>query len=755
MFEYICLFDRQQTPDMLDNFDNTTMLEPVPSEDFETLSSKYDALLSFYSVRTNNVLQTLMASYPDKRTFLDNFIKMSRKEIAELRNCGRKTIEEILAIQSILNPTHEGQHTDDSEYLPKSLPANVDSLLPLVMPRLESLSVRAKNGFIIFLEDNHNSLREIHAAVTNPNFNPVKMKNVGRNTADEIMEFMDGVVEFLESFPDEQAVEEAVTKFFTKTLDDLSIPVEAQDEIRSLESSLGYFPLFAAINAYLGGLEGEERSIIDGCVLVHEDQSLQDREEVASIVGLSPERVRQKRNKLIESLAEYFASYRTFGFVDKCQYDYQMRRINEDINAAEGTDFSLHFVNWVLASVFPEVTLLGDVMRTLTGYYEKNFFICLVPTDLCQYIDFGAFLEDVDARLAERRIDEVKVPLQNLINNHLKTQYCEDEMPAIETACRSILFLHYPVEVDFGQVIFKPNARKNNPIVVEEIIRAAGHPLTLEDIYEEFIYQYPERYTEMNSLRGSINNNPNIIPIGRTSTYTLAEWESDEHRGGSIRGIVTEFLSQQEPTLASVPALVEYVCKFRPSTDEKNIISNLSLERSGTFGFYYCNGERYVGLSAGEYPKEYFPTESSAKTSAANSIWYPKVLSFVEEKGRFPFSSGVDDEERLLCRFWIKQERLYATGELDPHALKFFELITSHYGHLRDDRVGLTWNQLYERVKTALETKDFSEMDDDAGKWLARSLREYQYHKDSMPDWKRESVEQIISLFSGNEQCIR
>ena len=738
---------------MLDNVDNTYLLESTPILDFESLSSKYDALLSFYSVRTYNILWALMEKYPDKRTFLEAFVKMSYKEIASLRNCGRKSVEEILAIQKILNPDHVGQNMDVPDFIPRTLPANIDTLLPLVMPRLEGLSVRAKNGFIIFLEENHNSLSEIYAKVTNPKFNPVKLKNVGRSTAEEFMGLINNLTEFLEGFPDEQTVEEAVTAFSTRTLYDLLIPSDAQNGIRDLETSLGYFPLFAAIKAYLEGLDGEDKAIINGCIIAHEDQPLQDRNEVAANVGLSPERVRQKRNKLIEALSEYFVTYRTFGFVDKCPYNYQMRRINEEINATEGTDFTLHFVNWVLASVFEEISLIGDVVKTLTGYYDKHFFICLVPTDLCQYIDFAAFIEDVETRNAEKRINEEKVSLQSLINNHLKTQYCEEEMPAIETACRSILFLHFPVEVDFGQVIFKPNARKNNPIIVEEIIRAAGHPLTLEEIYDEFIYQYPERYTELNSFRGNISNNPNIIPIGRTSTYTLADWESDEHKGGSIRGIVIEYLNQQELPIAPIPEIVEYVCKFRPTTDEKNIVSNISLDKSGQFAFYYLRGERYIGLTSGDFPQEFFPAESSAKTATANSIWYPKILAFIEENDHFPSSSGANDEEKQLYRFWIRQERLFANGELDSHAQEFFEKITGLYGHVKDNKVGLSWEQHYERVKTAFESRDFSELDDDSGKWLARSLREYQYHKDAMLAWKRESIEQIISLFSGNEQC--
>lgn len=740
---------------MLDNNNNVIPVETASSVSSDELSSKFDVLLSSCSVRTKNVLSLLRWESGTTEDFLDVFLKMSRKDVCSLKNCGAKTVGEILNIQSILSFGREDQRTNNQGPIPRDLPANIDTLLPLVMSRLEELSVRAKNGFISFLEDNHKSLSKVYKTITAKKFNPVKMKNVGRKTANEVKELLGNIREFIESFPDEQSVEEAVTQFYTKSLNDLRIPAEAQEGIHEQESVLGHFPLFAAINAYFEGLDGEERAIINGLFIIHEGQSPRDRDEVAAELGLSSERVRQKRNTLVNIISNYFATYHTLGFVDKCPYNYQMCRIHEEINSQEGTNFNLNFVNWVLASVFDEVTLFGDIVKTITGRNSNNLFLCLVPTDLCQYFDFNAFINDIQARLTEKRINEEKINLRNLIDSHLKTQFCEDEMPAIEIACRSILFLHFPVEVDFGQVIFKPNARKNNPIIVEEILRAAGHPMTLEEIYDEFIYQYPERYTEMNSFRGNISNNPNIIPIGRSSTYTLAEWESDEHRGGSIRGIVADFLSQQEPTIASVPAIVEYVCKFRPSTDEKNILSNLSLERNGTFSFFYRNGERYIGLSSGEYPREFFPTESSAKTASANSIWYPKVLAFIDGNGRFPSSSGADDEEKQLYRFWLKQERLYANGELDFHAGALLERIASNYGHISSNKIGISWEQFYERVKNAFETKDFSEMDDDTGKWLARSLREYQYHKDSMPDSKRESIEHIISFISGNEQCTR
>lgn len=748
MFEYICLFDRQSTPKMLDIFDNTTPLVSVPVVDYEDLSSKYDALLSFYSVRTNNVLVALRQKYDSKQGFLDAFIRMSRKEIHSLKNCGAKTIDEILAIQSVLNPTHEEQDSNAPEFIPRSLPANIDILLPLVMPRLEGLSARAKNGIIIFLEENHNSLSEMYATFTNPQFDPVKMRNVGRSTAAEVMDVLNGIGDYLESFADEKSVEDAVTKFFTKTLDDQQIPTAAQDEIHELENTLGRFPLFAALKAYIEGLEGEERSIIDGLLVIHEDQVPRDRIDVAAELGLSSERVRQKRNKLLDTLATYFASYRTLGFVNECPYNYQMRRINEDVNTEEGTDFNLNFINWVLASTFEEVTLLGDVIKTITGYYDKNHFLCLVPTGLCQYMDFNAFLEDVETRLAEKRINEEKVRLQNLINTHLKTQYCEDEMPAIETACRSILYLHYPVDVDFGQVIFKPNTRKNNPIIIEEIIRTAGHPLTLEEIYNEFIYQYPERYTEMKALRGSVNNNPNIIPIGRSSTYTLIEWEGGEQKGGSIRDIIAEYLNSLEPSIASIPDIVEYVTKFRPTTDEKNITSNISMDKSGLFETYYKDGVRCLALAGRTYPMDYFLVVTEAHSASAQSLWYPKLVQFIEANERFPFSSNAANEEIQLGHFWLKQERYYREGKLTPQGVYYHEMILNKYSHLRIDRREYEWERMYERAKFAVEAYGFEDMDDDVFKWIAKNSRGPKRHKEELKKWGDELIQFMVTVYN-------
>ena len=321
-------------------------------------------------------------------------------------------------------------------------------------------------------------------------------------------------------------------------------------------------------------------------------------------------------------------------------------------------------------------------------------------------------------------------------------------MPAIEIACRSILFLHFPVEVDFGQVIFKPNTRKNNPIVVEEIIRSAGRPLTLEEIHEEFVYQYPERYTEITSLRGSINKNPNIIPISRTSTYSLVEWEGENIRGGSIRQIVVDFLREHEPTIASLSEISEFVCQFRPTTDQYSILTNLILDKSGQFAFFFKNGVKFIGLSGSTYPVEFFPYSGDARNATAMSVGYPKLLAFVSEKGRFPFSSGVDDDEKQLCNFWRRQQHYYESGELSSSGLEYHIHILNDYGHLQMDKREFEWRRKYDILWQSCFGEESPNMDEEDKKELNsftdKMLHDYNYCIAKVPQWKREAIEKFM-----------
>lgn len=600
------------------------------------------------SARARHILMNLRNSFEDEKKFISYFLQMPEEEIFFLKNCGKKTLSELLSLRKTL------LYAQDKA------------------PIENSLATEPSNGFL------------------------------SRPSSEKKKEDSDSTMK------------QNTDRYHNTKLAQVDIPAQAWLGIRSLEASLGYFPLFAAVNAYLGTIE--DREILDS-LLIRQGQQPQDKKAVARTLGISAERVRQKRNELITRLGMYFASYRTYGIVGKCPYSYQMRRINEDINASEGTDFSLNFVNWVLASTFEDLTLLGDSFKALSGYFSQTPFICIVPTKLCGYMDFPAFIGQIKSILAEKRTDAVRLSLQGLIDANLKVKDCKSQMPEIETTCRTILYLYFPVEVNDTQVIFSPNAKKSSMAAIEDIIREAGHPLTLKEIQAEFKVLYPERNANLSALRANTGINRNILPISRSSTYTLLEWEEEgKWKGGTIRGIITEYLKQQSPTIAASSEVASYVRQFRPDTNEGKILTNLSLEKDDSFAFYYRNGVKYIGLSCNDYPLEFFPYSGDGRNVHAMSIYYPELESFIAANGRFPKAS-LEHEHRLYS-FWARQNAYLMSGMLNnPSGLAYHIRILKKYLPLSKNR------KLQSSLSDLVQT--------------------YNQDKESLPVWKRQLAQML------------
>lgn len=623
-----------------------------------SLIEAYQKLLPSMRVRTFNVLNAWQQTFPDIGQFLQHFIGASYKEIKELRNCGRLTVQELLSLQDTLNDLSDTPLTEDEADAPVPepevtkhiLPSNIDDLLPLFKATIEGLSTRSENRINWLLEECNYSLTAFYERICDPDC--IKsIPTIGRKSTPEIKDFFVRARLFLEQFPDEESVSSRVKHHLIASPTALGLPDEAMDLLREQEESLGYFPMYAAIQMYLDNQTDEKKALIDGCLCIHQGQELPDRDEVAALLKLSPERVRQKRNKLIGKLPDYFKTYCNLGFITENPYRYQMTHYEDDVNAAEGTDFNLNFVTWVLGCVFDDLTLIGDPVKSIGGYFDIDKYLCIVPTSLTRLFDFEAFIEDLESRMQEKRMGEEKVNLKSLINAHLKVQYCEDELPEIETTCRSILYLHFPVEVDLGNVILPSNAYKTNQFILEEILRAAGHPMTFDELYEEYMYEYPERDSTENSLRGAIGGNKNIVPFGRTSTYGLREWNNNSFRGGTIREFVCEYLDSLEEPIAPADDVCEYVCRFRPDTNDSSISSNLMQEQSHKFVVMVKDGVRYFGYSSVDYGDAYKVIGGNRRMKRTTQESMQLLEEFILREGRYPFHNEDDEEEYRLYRF--------------------------------------------------------------------------------------------------------
>ena len=690
-------------------------------QDEQTLDlvrQRFNTALTKVKVRTYNVLETWRAEFSTDKEFLEHFLSATSDEIHKRRNCGRLTLDELQTLRNILRGKAQCNLEDSDlsgeENQPEveefHLPSNIDKILPLFRTTYANLSTRSANRVEWLLEECGNSLSKFYERISDPKCIKT-IPTVGKKSRPELVAFFVKAKDFLRQFPDEEAVSAKVKHHLVASPEALGLPNGAIESLQEMEDSLGHFPLFAAIQLYFDNRPEDEKALIEECLDIYEGQDIPERAEIAANLNLSPERVRQKRNKLIERLPSYFKTYSSLGFITENPYRWQMTHIQENVNSSERTNFNPNFVTWVLGSVFDDLAIIGDPVKSIGGYFDMDPFLCIVPAKLIPLFDFDGFIKDIDDRLQEKRINEEKASLRSIIASHLKVQYCEEELPEIDATCRTILYLHYPVEVDQGNILFPANAYKTNQVIVEEILREAGRPMTLAEMMDEYMYQYPERDANESRLRGAIGGNKNIVPVGRSSTYALAEWNHETFRGGTIRQFVQECIDQSPKKIARTADVAEYVMRFRPGTNEYNILTNLSLDAENTYRFFYKDGQMYIGYSSMEYPDEYFPHTGSAKAASANSIRFPELVEFIEKNGRFPVSGR--EEEHLLYGFWMRRMRFYNLGELDDHSKKFVESILEKYGDLMTE--GMKMTGAHTEIDESLTTESTDNVQDNLG----------------------------------------
>lgn len=643
----------------------------------------YNMLLSKCSVRTNNVLQAYRDTFDSDDSFLLSLMNISYKEVKSFRNCGRLTADEIIRLVEKLR--HNVGYTIEPAVSSHEihLPSNIDLIFPLLSEKLGSLSVRGRNAINLFLQDNGNSVSRFYATVTSPSFLASTIKNVGRSTVSEVRSFIESAISYINEFNDEQAVDSLLKEYYTPKLSSILIPPESQEYIEQLQEELGHFPLFAAVSAYIEGMQFETKTILENCIRVHNGQQVADRNDIGNMLGITHERVRQKRNKIMENFAEYCAGIRKAGFIQDNPYRFLMTRVNEDVNDEEGTDFSLNFVSFVLGSTFDSTKVVGNIHKALTNAFYDEYNVALVPAELSSYFDFDAFAEFISQKIEEQRLDEERLDLRDCMSQFFKVQYYDEYLSDIETACRSILYISFPVEVDMGKIIFSANMRKSNFLIVEDILRASGQPMTLDEIYEEFLYQFPERDVEYSAFRGTIGHNKKIIPVGRTSTYALKEWNITVNRGGTIRTFVDEYLDSLETPIANVDTICEYVRKFRPDTENNSITSNLAQEKNQKYAFYKKDEVRYIGYRQQEYDECYVLLDSSRVAKRTTDESMALLKEFIEIHYHYPIHNVEDEEEKRLYRFVDNMRSLHNRGMMNEDVAKQWEEFETEYSPYR------------------------------------------------------------------------
>ena len=406
---------------------------------------------------------------------------------------------------------------------------------------------------------------------------------------------------------------------------------------------------------------------------------------------------------------------------------------------------------WTISCIWKnEYELLGDPETAFTNPYGYEANLALVPKALSEIFDFHSFVHFFEQLQDAKRADDISIPLQENMLRFFRDRVYYEKMDELSVYCRKILRSVFGFDVNNSDmVIVERNASRNNTEWVEIIIREVGHPMTIEEIYDELEKRHPGKSKSPVALSGAVRMNPNLVPIGRSSTFGLREWSGGSHRGGTIREFATEYLLSLDRPIAELPDIAKYVRQFRPTSSDKSINANLLLEANGAFDVFFKGDSRYIGLSGYDYGDEYrrFDRNKDAKRDFKTSCTL--LEEFVAENGRLPFSHKVDEEEKRLARFWNVQLAQLEKGLLEGEEKEIIESMAKRFAGLKIHKKVFDWLQTYETIKRAIENGfEISSLSSEKQVWLSNQIRSYR--NNHLSDTHKKQIEDLVILIKEN-----
>jgi len=312
--------------------------------------------------------------------------------------------------------------------------------------------------------------------------------------------------------------------------------------------------------------------------------------------GITRERVRQiaqrvpdKIKDAVKSLANKFPFLHThfdYGIDAKKDFIPLNEESAGDINQSEDLQFTQKFYGFVFAELYHKNFFSFQEIDT---HYKSYYLINLKLRDS---FDFKAFYEDIANRI-DKRIEQTYYLdfTEYLISFTHEGNAVPDKAASI---CKKILLEEFAFNLEKGRIVFARNTMVKLSEYILDILEHFGRPMKLEEICKELKTRTKKVPPNVESLRSSILSIDDVVAIGKTSTYSLRKW--DNVKTGTIKAIVIEYLGKfNEPK--HIADITVYVNTFRKTSD-KNILSNLKLDRTNTFHFFK---KSFIGLKSKTY----------------------------------------------------------------------------------------------------------------------------------------------------------
>ncbi len=461
------------------------------------------------------------------------------------------------------------------------------------------LSERTKN---VCIKGSLETLYKIlHYFLKNGDFK--KIRNCGEKTNQELMSLAKKYIEkYQVKVEDLEINDEDNTferfKFFC--FENFGIPSTQTEVYRDdfFEKRFPYFKYFLLIFSEI--LNEREYFIFEHNFGFFNDKPKMTLQSIGDIYHITRERIRQISQMIpykIEDIIarftkeqDYLKNYFQYKLSSKNDFILIDQSVADRINAKEDLKLTPKFYTLVFSIIFSKsYSMFQDKESTYRNYY-------LIKNEYSRVFDFRGLYDDLYQR-KNKRIDQTyRLDLDQFIRTFLK-----EEDPAllerIRPICTHIAQEELQIEINAdNQLVIARNTLVKLSEYIIDILLKNGKPMHLNDIHQELSTITSKTPHNIESLRSSILSIDEIVAIGKTSTYSLKKWK--EIKTGTIKELVEEYLSQySEPR--HISDVTNYVVQFRDTSD-KNILSNLKLDRTNTFMFFK---KGFIGLQTKKYKR--------------------------------------------------------------------------------------------------------------------------------------------------------
>lgn len=597
---------------------------------------------------------------------IGDLLKYTQADLANMRNCGRKTSIELVKLQSVVHDAGIWPHLDfntdapavDLAVVPHRRIEGFDSLNRAVRSRIEiaydalfaAMSVRSRNIFASLA-----SFAAMRPYIEGRRHMRLSDYNgCGKRSSEEICSLLKHMAQILAAAVAEPAnfVENEASSleyYMTRVGEDF--PFLTDDERRRVAdlsaegTDVSPFFLIARYICHLGTNHAEAYRMhyrIDGAPKAPSDMA-----SIASHLGLTRERVRQllmKRIPFPGPLAHAVSSIR-------CRLDDDFLRDDSPVfdrflgsPMAPASRAALLGMITAIDDSYTIVSLSGSD----TSYLVRKRLLSGVKVMATYYAVSKAVFRVTDSA--------AEFDIVDFIRAQSGPQPLAADVSRIAPLFTDRIGRTYGVTVSGTKIRVRAN-RFSIPAAIEDALARVGHALSLSELYDEVGRSHPQiKLPGIGAFKLYIYNSPAVAPVGKSGRYVLTTWD------GVFTGTIcqcVEMLLRRSAAPMSISEMMPEIRRYFPDTTLASVAGIVSMSvpvhftpfGRGTFGLA---GREYVGFT---------PARRRMSSKVTFEDRFALLRGFVAANGRFPMAadeeeaSGAESDEGSLYRWLYNSTR--------------------------------------------------------------------------------------------------